>query len=160
MSKTDPVPKITRGEPVETDEGEEVPVQQPTGPGNRDGGGEFPSPSAPPTDLGEYQPQRVPVNMYETEGALVLVAPLPGVMPDDVEVRVRAGQVHITAAERTSAEKDYRLHEWHYGPYERMVGIPAGFGRSATASFGNGQLAVSLERGDAPKEPIVVRPGA
>ena len=30
-------------------------------------------------------PQSVPVNMYEAERALVLVAPLPGVMVDDIE---------------------------------------------------------------------------
>ena len=158
MSQTDPVPKIVRGEPVETDDGEQVPVQQPTGPDTREGGGEFPSPSTPPADLVEYEPRRVPVNMYETEGSLVLVAPLPGVMADDIEVRVGAGQVHITAAQRAPAAKDYRLHEWHYGPYERMVGIPKGFGKSATATFGNGQLALRIERGDSGPETLVVRP--
>src|SRR5919199_1526803 len=147
MSQTEPVPKVVRREDVEADDGGDtgdVPSQAPTGPGNREGGGEFPSPSTPPTDLVEYEPRRVPVNMYETEGALVLVAPLPGVQADDIEVRVSAGQVHITAAERTPAEKDYRLHEWHYGPYERIVGIPSGFGKPATARFGNGQLALRL----------------
>ena len=34
------------------------------------------------------KPQPVPVNMYEAEEALVLVAPLPGVMADDIEVVV------------------------------------------------------------------------
>ena len=34
------------------------------------------------------KPQAVPVNMYEAERALVLVAPLPGVMVDDIEVVV------------------------------------------------------------------------
>ena len=31
-------------------------------------------------------PQSVPVNVYETDGALVVVAPLPGVMADDIEI--------------------------------------------------------------------------
>jgi hypothetical protein len=41
-------PKPVRGEALETDEGTEVPSQQPTGPGNRQGGGEWPDPHAPP----------------------------------------------------------------------------------------------------------------
>jgi HSP20 family protein len=104
------------------------------------------------------EPQPVPVNMYATDEALVLVAPVPGVMPDDVEVVVEPGQVTISAAMRTAAPKDYLLHEWHYGPYRRTIELPWGFGATATASFGNGQLAVHIGRGDA-TERFVVRPG-
>jgi HSP20 family molecular chaperone IbpA len=104
-------------------------------------------------------PQTFPVNSYEAEEALVIVAPLPGVMPDDIEVSVEPGRVHIRAAMRTSAPKDYLLHEWHYGPYERVVEIPDGFGGDASATFGNGQLALRVLRGgDRGQPPIVVRP--
>lgn len=65
--------------------------------------------------------QRVPVNVYETDNAVVIVAPLPGVMPEDVSVTVEAGQVTITASMRSPAPKDYLVHEWHYGPFERAV---------------------------------------
>jgi len=104
------------------------------------------------------QPQPVPVNLYRTDEALVLVAPLPGVMADDVEVVVEPGEVTVSAAMRTAAPKDYLLHEWHYGPYRRSIELPWGFGATATASFGNGHLAVQLGRGD-PTERFVVRPG-
>jgi HSP20 family molecular chaperone IbpA len=69
-------------------------------------------------------------------------------MAEDVEVTVDGQKVRISAAMRTPAEKDYRLHEWHYGPFERIVEIPKGFGKSAAGSFGNGQLAIRLERGE------------
>jgi hypothetical protein len=36
------------GEPVETDEGTRRPVQQNVGPGNEEGGGEWPDPATPP----------------------------------------------------------------------------------------------------------------
>jgi len=146
MSETT-APKVVRPDPVETDDGVEQPVQQPTGPGNRQGGGEFPDPNTPPSDLVEYDPQRVPVNVYETEGAVVVIAPLPGVMADDITVDVDGDRVHINAAERTPAEKDYITHEWHYGPYERVVDLPDGFGGTAEATFANGQLALRIERG-------------
>jgi HSP20 family molecular chaperone IbpA len=147
MSETT-VPKAVRPEPVETDAGVEQPAQQPSGPGNRKGGGEWPEPGTPPGDLADYDTQRVPVNMYETEGALVLVLPLPGVMADDVSIDIEDDRVHVNAAQRTAAEKDYIVHEWHYGPYERMVSVPNGFDGPASATFGNGQLAIRIERGD------------
>lgn len=94
------------------------------------------------------RPQQVPVNMYETERAVVVVAPLPGVMADDVTVTVDDGVVTIAADLRTEAPKDYLLHEWHYGPYERTVELPEGFGGTAEATFANGQLALRVERGE------------
>ena len=94
------------------------------------------------------EPQHVPVNVYEAERALVIVAPLPGVMADDVSVVVEGRSATISAAMRTTAEKDYLVHEWHYGPYERTVDLPDGFGGTAEASFANGQLALRIERGD------------
>ncbi|HEX7167649.1 MAG TPA: Hsp20/alpha crystallin family protein [Acidimicrobiales bacterium] len=96
-----------------------------------------------------FEGQHVPVNMYEADEAVVVVAPLPGVMPDDVEVEVtEAGRMTIRAGVRSEPAKEYLLHEWHYGPYERAIDLPDGFGGQATASFGNGQLAVRVLRGD------------
>ena len=103
-------------------------------------------------------PQPVPVNMYEAEDAVVIVAPLPGVMPADIAVAVDPPEVRIEAAMRTAAPKNYLLHEWHYGPYLRTLEVPAGYGGAVSASFGNGQLAVRIEKGDATPGPTVVRP--
>jgi HSP20 family molecular chaperone IbpA len=103
-------------------------------------------------------PQSVPVNMYEAQEALVLVAPLPGVMPGDIRVEVHPGRVVLAADMRTAAPKDYLLHEWHYGPYERVVRIPPGWGGSAQATFGNGQLALRVTRGDPPEGGLQVAP--
>jgi len=92
--------------------------------------------------------QTLPLNAYETTDAIVLVAPMPAVQPEDVQVRVEAGTVHITAECRTEAPKDYLLHEWHYGPFERSFELPNDFGfAGGDASLGNGQLAVRILRG-------------
>ncbi len=90
---------------------------------------------------------RVPVNMYEAEEALVVIAPLPGVMPGDITVAVEAGELRISAAMRSAAPKEYLVHEWHYGPFERTLALPDGFGGGGTASYGNGQLAIRVMRG-------------
>ncbi|HEX2381792.1 MAG TPA: Hsp20/alpha crystallin family protein [Acidimicrobiales bacterium] len=98
---------------------------------------------------GELPPQTFPVNMYEAGDALVIVAPLPAVAPDDVSISVAGDRVVIEAALRTAAPKDYLLHEWRYGGYRREIRIPAGFGASGEASLANGQLAVRILRGTA-----------
>ena len=102
-------------------------------------------------------PQTAPVNLYETDEALVAVAALPGVMANDIEIVVERGRLTITAAMRTAAPKNYLRHEWHYGPYEREVEIPEDFGAQVTASFGNGQLAIQLGRGT-PDGRVVAKP--
>lgn len=104
-------------------------------------------------------PQPVPVNVYETTEALVVVAPLPAVMPDDVEVTLAGRQLTIRAALRSAAPKQYLISEWSYGPYERTIEIPDGFGSAAEATLANGQLALRVLRGDpAGDEPLVVVP--
>ena len=86
--------------------------------------------------------------MYETDGAVVVVAPFPGVMEDDVRVSIDGRSLTLRAEMRTAAPKDYLLHEWHYGPWERTVEIPEGFGSTFETSFGNGQLAVRVLRAE------------
>jgi HSP20 family molecular chaperone IbpA len=90
---------------------------------------------------------RVPVNVYEGEEALVVIAPLPGVMPTDVTVAIDGRELRIAASMRSPAAKDYLVHEWHYGPFERTVELPEGYGGGGTATLGNGQLAVRITRG-------------
>ena len=101
---------------------------------------------------------QVPVNVYEAGEALVVVAPLPGVRPDDVEVAVDGDHLRITATMRSAAAKDYLVHEWHYGPYERQLDLPPGFTGGGTATFGNGQLAIRLTRGEGGGGKIAVKP--
>jgi HSP20 family protein len=103
------------------------------------------------TDVAEEQmrPQTVPVNVYETDAALVVVAPLPAVQPSDVTIDVTPGQLRVTASLRSAAPREYLVHEWDYGGYEREVEIPAGFGADVEATLANGQLAVRVLRGEA-----------
>lgn len=91
-------------------------------------------------------PQQVPVNVWETRRALVVVAPMPGVTIDDVSVTLRGPHLRLAAELRTPAEKDYRIQEWLYGAYERVLDIGEGYGAPVTATLGNGLLAVSIAR--------------
>ena len=94
------------------------------------------------------RPQYVPVNVYETDGALVVVAPLPAVQPSDVNLDLTPGCLRITAHVRSAPPRTYLVHEWDYGGYEREVELPEGFGAGVEASLANGQLAVRVLRGE------------
>lgn len=95
------------------------------------------------------RPQSVPVNVYETTGALVIVAPLPAVTADDVNIELRPGRLRLWASLRSAAPREYLVHEWDYGGYEREIDLPDGFGSAVEASLANGQLAVRVLRGEA-----------
>jgi HSP20 family protein len=95
------------------------------------------------------RPQQVPVNVYATNDALVVVAPFAAVQPSDVTIVLTPGCLRITANLRTAAPKDYLVHEWNYGGYERELDLPDGFGGGVEASLANGQLAVRVLRGEA-----------
>ena len=102
-------------------------------------------------------PQRVPVNVHETTEALVIVAPLPAVTAKDVTVELKPGAVRFWAHLRSAGPRDYLVHEWHYGGYEREVELPAGFGAGVEATLMNGQLAIRVLRGE--PATLTIQPG-
>jgi HSP20 family molecular chaperone IbpA len=105
------------------------------------------------------KPQVVPVNMYETSGALVVVAPIPAVMPSDVTVELNPPRLRFWASLRSAGTREFLLKEWDYGGYEREIDLPAGYGSGMEASVANGQLVVRILRGD-PAGPLTVQPHA
>ena len=102
-------------------------------------------------------PQRVPVNVHETSEALVIVAPLPAVTAKDVTIELKPGSVRFWAHVRSAGPRDYLVHEWHYGGYEREVDLPAGFGGGVDATLTNGQLAIRVLRGE--PQTLTIQPG-
>jgi len=103
------------------------------------------------------RPQSVPVNVYEAPEALVVVAPFPAVTPEDVTIELRPGILRIAARLRSSGPREYMLHEWEYGGYEREIELPEGFGSQVEANLTNGQLVVRVLRGPL-TESFSVRP--
>jgi HSP20 family molecular chaperone IbpA len=99
----------------------------------------------------EMAPQAVPINVYEASEALVVVAPLPAVTSDDVHVEVHPGPpatLRFWAHVRSAGPREYLVHEWEYGGYEREFELPDGYGAGVEASLNNGQLAIRVLRGD------------
>jgi HSP20 family molecular chaperone IbpA len=105
------------------------------------------------------RPQAVPVNMYETGGALVILAPMVAVTASDVTIEFQPGTLRFWAHLRSAGLRDYLIHEWEYGGYERCIEIPDGFGCAVEASLSNGQLAIRILRGEC-LDPVTIRPVA
>lgn len=103
------------------------------------------------------RPQSVPVNVYEASGALVIVSPLPAVTAADVTIELQPGTLRFWAGLRSAGPRDYIVHEWEYGGYEREIDLPDGYGGGVEASLANGQLAIRVLRGQ-PDGKITVQP--
>jgi HSP20 family protein len=93
--------------------------------------------------------QPVPVNVYETADEIVITAPRPGVEADNIDVEVRGTTVRLRAALRGPGqmERKYLVHEWTYGPYERVIDLPVEVdAERANASHANGVLVLTLPK--------------
>ncbi|HEX2193772.1 MAG TPA: Hsp20/alpha crystallin family protein [Candidatus Limnocylindria bacterium] len=95
-------------------------------------------------------PTAIPVNLYENERELMVVAPMPGVSAEDISVEVTDdGRLTLRAAMHGEGQEriDYLLREWSYGPFERTVELPRAVDASrANLSFGNGVLTIALPK--------------
>ena len=115
--------------------------------------------SSPPAGEAGLASQTIPVNMYQAPQAVVVVAVAPAVTPDDVVVQRTGRHLSIKARLRNAAEREYLLHEWTYGDYERDLDLPDGFGGGLEASLVNGQLVVRVLEGPVdPEETVTVTP--
>jgi HSP20 family molecular chaperone IbpA len=102
-------------------------------------------------------PQNVPVNVYETPGAVVVLAPMPAVTADDVTIELTPGSLRLCAELRSAGPRDFLINEWDYGNYERQLELPAGYGGGVEATLANGQLAVRVLKGEGAT--VTIKPG-
>lgn len=97
----------------------------------------------------EPEPQSIPVNVFETEHEVVVVAPTPGIEPQNIDIRIDDGHLAIRADKRGPGQErqKYLRREWSYGPYERTIelAVPVDAER-ANASYGNGILTIALPK--------------
>lgn len=97
----------------------------------------------------------LPVDMYETENALVVKATVPGLKPEEIEVTVTGDLLTIKGefkSEEKTEKRNYLRQERRYGSFCRQVGLPAGVdSNKAKAVFENGVLTLELPKVEAVK---------
>jgi HSP20 family protein len=92
----------------------------------------------------------LPIDMYETDEALVIKATLPGVEPKDVDITVTGNTLTIKGEIREEEEgKRGTVHfqERRYGKFQRSISLPSTVDpNKAEAEFKNGILTLTLPK--------------
>ena len=91
-----------------------------------------------------------PMDMNETPEEVVIVAEIPGVDKDDLEVEISSKAVRIQGnrlARHCSENATYRLAEIQYGRFERVLFLPAPIDPEVvSAAYQNGLLEIRLAK--------------
>ena len=91
-----------------------------------------------------------PVDIYETEDAIVLKAELPGVDPKDVEVKVEDSTLYLKGErkfEREVKDESYHRVERSYGTFARSFSLPSSINADKVkAEFKDGLLTLNLPK--------------
>lgn len=91
-----------------------------------------------------------PMDMNETPEEVVIVAEIPGVDKDDLEVEISSKAVRIRGnrfARHCSGDATYRLAEIQYGKFERVLFLPAPIDPEVvSAAYQNGLLEIRLAK--------------
>lgn len=95
--------------------------------------------------------QPLPLNILETETEVIVLAPLAGLTPEDVDITVRGQTLTIKAQRRDPypERRDYLRREWGYGPFQRNVELSFPVDADhAQARFKNGVVTLTLPKAD------------
>lgn len=104
----------------------------------------------------------IPLDVYETDDALVVKAALPGVKPEDVDISI-TGDNLIIRGECTGKEEvkreSYHRQEIYYGTFSRSLAMPTRVDHEhAEAVFENGLLTITMPKAEEVKpKSIMVR---
>ena len=100
-----------------------------------------------------------PVDIYETDNALVLKADLPGVDPKDVEIRVENGILYLKGErkfEKEVKEDNYHRVERSYGAFTRSFSLPSSINtEQVKAEYKDGQLTLTMPKREEAKPKTV-----
>jgi HSP20 family protein len=91
-----------------------------------------------------------PVDIYENGDNLVLKAELPGINPDDVEIRVEDNTLYLKGErkfEKDVKEQNYHRVERSYGTFTRSFSLPNSVDADkVTANFKDGILTLTMPK--------------
>lgn len=97
----------------------------------------------------QFQPQIVPVRVYQTIDHLILAAPMPGLEPQDISIIINNEHITIQSQPRGPCqdERDLLIAEWKFGFYYREVILPQPVNATLTnATYNNGVLVLSMPK--------------
>lgn len=97
-----------------------------------------------------------PLDVYATENELTVLAALPGMDPDALDISIEKGQVTLkgeipnVATSEEARDATWYLHELPRGAFQRSLSIPFDVDADAAdATFENGMLRLTLPKAEA-----------
>src|SRR5579864_7042750 len=92
--------------------------------------------------------QGIPLKMYRTADRLTVAAPMPGIQPEDLLIRITEKNSLVLQGEIRGVLKDVKevlVDGWDAGGYYREIALPnAVDGSRANVTYGNGVVVVVL----------------
>jgi HSP20 family protein len=105
-----------------------------------------------------------PVDIRETDDAVILKAELPGFSKDDVHIELHNNRLTLRGERKHEAEvkeEQYHRRERAYGSFQRAFLLPATIDQEqVTASFKNGILELRLPKSETAKPKRIAITGA
>jgi HSP20 family protein len=118
----------------------------------------------------------IPFDVYATNDEAVVLAALPGVNPDQIDITIEKntvtlkGEIANAAASEQGKDATWYLHELPWGSFQRSLTLPWEIDvEAADATFQNGLLRLTLPKANAEKpkqirvrveaaEPVAIEP--
>ena len=98
----------------------------------------------------EQEMGQLSVDVYETPGKLIIVAPIAGIKLDDVNISLTEDVLTISgnrALEEEIKEDDYLIQECFWGEFSRSIVLPDNINADKiSASFKDGVLRITIPR--------------
>jgi HSP20 family protein len=100
----------------------------------------------------------LPLDVYSNENEVVVLAAVPGIDPEDLNISIDKNMVTLSGTIRSASESEegksasWHLSELTYGSFERSLSLPFEFDANrAEATFDNGMLRLVLPKADSEK---------
>jgi HSP20 family protein len=95
-------------------------------------------------------PLRLPLDVYATPEEIVVIASLPGLLPEEVDISIEGDTLTIRGELRPPVNNvEYLFQERPYGPFSRslLLNVPVDV-EKAEAVFENGLLTLTLPKAE------------
>jgi HSP20 family protein len=99
-------------------------------------------------------PGQLAVDVYQTKDDVVVVAPVPGVSKDNIDISLVENTLTIRGSRQstnTVQEGDFFAQELHWGEFSRSIILPAQVKEEAEAVLKDGMLTVRLPKAEQDK---------
>jgi len=96
----------------------------------------------------------LPVDLYETGDELVMIASMPGMKPEEIEITIQGDTLRIQGESKQEEIKDAQFHrrERHMGRFFREISLPMMVqADKVKAHFDGGMLTLHMPKAEAAK---------